>query len=64
MSKIVLRQCIRKIVAPPQAVPGAIKILAIEDSSDKVFLSNVTTGNNLIILIIIINYTFQLYSHS
>ncbi|CAB4018596.1 Cation channel sperm-associated subunit gamma [Paramuricea clavata] len=47
MSKIVLRQCIRKIVAPPQAVPGAIKILAIEDSSDKVFLSNVITGSEL-----------------
>jgi hypothetical protein len=58
MSKIVLRQCIRKIVAPPQAVPGAIKILAIDGSSDKIFLSNVSSGNNLIIVIVFIRSNF------
>jgi hypothetical protein len=47
MSKIVLRECIRKIIVPPQAFPGGIQFLAIEEASAKVFVSNVTSGKYL-----------------
>ncbi|XP_028396204.1 uncharacterized protein LOC114520176 [Dendronephthya gigantea] len=42
--KIAFRHCIRKLIGPPQAFPGAIKVLAIRDSPSKVYISDVSSG--------------------
>ena len=43
-STIILPLCVRKIVAPPQTFPGNIKVLAIEDYTERVFELNLLPG--------------------